>query len=540
MSGFFDFQEQMRQQRRGAAPTAAPPSASSPNPTASPTGGAALAPPPQPITVTQLTTTLDRAVRAGVPSTVHVRGEISNYRPHQASGHLYFTLKDAVNCVDCVMWKSEAERLKFSPAAGMEMIASGNVKIWGRAGKYQLYVSALRPLGKGALELAFQQLRAKLEAQGLFDADRKKPLPPFPRTVALVTGANTAALQDMLKVLRRFASLRLLLYPVAVQGEGAAPRIAAALSHLSRHGEDFGIDVILLARGGGSLEDLWPFNEEAVARAIAASRLPIVTGIGHEVDTSIADLVADHHAHTPTEAAQSIVTRWRAAPSEIASLSARLSRSLAVMLADARQQLASVERHEVFRRPLHRVHMLGQLLDDRQRAMNLAMTRRLAAHRFRLGELRSRLDRQIPAAMTFLRQRLHALEQSLAVAERGQLRHAHDRVAKLTQALAERHPRYAARLGAQQVQALQARLFRAARADLQSRREKLDATDRQLAAVSPQNVLRRGYSMTFRKRDQLLLREPRDVRPGERLITRFAEGQVESVADDPNQPTLFD
>ena len=253
------------------------------------------------ISVSQLTAVIDRAIKAGVPGSVLVKGEVSNFKAHAASGHLYFTLKDATACINCVMWKSDAARVKFRPTDGMELLTGGRVAVYAEQGKYQLYVTSLRPIGQGALELALRQLRARLEAEGLFAAARKKPLPPYPLNIALVTSRQTAALQDMLKVLRRFPWLRLSLFHAPVQGDGAGERIADAIAQLNAS-RDRPTDVLLLARGGGSLEDLWAFNEEVVARAIAASRIPVVTGIGHEIDVSIADLVADHHAHTPTEA----------------------------------------------------------------------------------------------------------------------------------------------------------------------------------------------------------------------------------------------
>ncbi len=274
--------------------------------------------------VSQLTSTIERAIKSGVPASVLVRGEVSNLSLHRASGHLYFTLKDANACLDCVMFKSDAQRLKFEPTDGSEMLAGGRIGVYAQRGRYQLYVNTLSPLGKGALELAFQQLRAKLEAEGLFVAERKQLLPIYPRRILMLTSRQTAALQDMLKVLRRYPYLQLMLFHVPAQGDGSAELIADAIRFLNQKSKRIApADVIVLARGGGSLEDLWEFNEECVARAIFASRIPVVTGIGHEVDVSIADLVADYHAHTPTEAAQVIVAEWNSARQAIATSSLR-------------------------------------------------------------------------------------------------------------------------------------------------------------------------------------------------------------------------
>ena len=276
-------------------------------------------------TVTQLTAAIEKAIKTGVPASITVRGEVSNVSDRQASGHLYFTMKDSGASINCVMWRDNAARLQFRLEDGLEIIATGRVTVYAPQGRYQLTVQQILPAGRGALELAFRQLQARLSAEGLFDADRKKTIPQYPTRIVLLTSRATAALQDMLKVLRRFPWLKLMVYHVPVQGDGSAAKIAAAIDHLSRHAADIGgVDVILLARGGGSLEDLWSFNEEIVARAIAASRIPVITGIGHEVDCSISDLVADYHAHTPTEAAQVVSQHWKRAADSLSQAQTRL------------------------------------------------------------------------------------------------------------------------------------------------------------------------------------------------------------------------
>jgi exodeoxyribonuclease VII large subunit len=532
-TGFFDFHEQVRRKPRAAAAGGAeivPAGAASADAAAG----------PQAITVSQLTSRIDRAVRAGVPETVYVRGEISNFRPNAGSGHLYFTLKDVENCIDCVMWKSDASRLKFTPVGGIELLATGKVGIYGKQGKYQLYVNNLRPLGKGALELAFQQLRAKLQAEGLFAPERKRPLPTYPMTIALVTGANTAALQDMLKVLRRFAWIRLLVYPVPVQGQGAAQKIVDAIRHLSERGHELGIEAILLARGGGSLEDLWSFNEEIVARAIDGSTLPIVTGIGHEVDTSIADLVADYHAHTPTEAAQIISHHWRGARDAVDLSNVRLRRLVTDLLQDARQRLRNIERHEAFRRPMDRINGYRQLLDDRQRQLSLALTKRLHVASWRIAEMRTRLDRHMPARINRLREQLSKIGNGISAAIAMRMRRSAERLTRATALLNDRHPKYRLPLHRQRLSGLADRLTVAARSNLLLRQQKLDALARQLEAVGPENVLRRGYTITTRKKTGEILRCGETLKPGEHLLTRFADGETESEVVDLKQPGLFD
>jgi exodeoxyribonuclease VII large subunit len=449
------------------------------------------------MSVWQLTGYIDRAIRAGVPPHVLVKGEVSNWKIHRASGNVYFTLKDPRACIDCVMYAGEASLLRFEPADGMELLAGGRVAVYQQRGKYQLYVTTLEPIGQGALELAFRQLCTKLEAEGLFAADRKRPIPPFPMRIALVTSSGTAALQDMLKVLRRFAFLHLRVYHVPVQGSGAAEQIAAAVNHLGRmHKSIGGVDVILLARGGGSLEDRWPFNEESVARAIAGCPIPVITGIGHEVDTSIADLIADHHAHTPTEAAQVATSNWRSARDGVEMSGLRLRRAAAARLSDARQRLASIERHETFRRPRDRINQLRQLLDDRQRALTFFAADHVAGCAKRLAALSANL--------------------------------------------AERHPRHAVRLAGERVAAMSARMSGAVTGDLKRRLMRLDMMQRHLDAIGPQQVLRRGYTITTAKKGGQVIRTAEQIRPGDKLITRFADGTVESTAADPKQPGLFE
>lgn len=530
-TNFFDFQQSLLAQARRPAAAAA-------KPANGPTAAVGI---PDALTVTQLTQQIDRALKAGLPASVSVRGEVSNYKHHGSSGHAYFTLKDTDACIDCVMFKGDFAKLKFKPSDGLELLATGRVGVYGQRGRYQLYVSALQPVGQGALELAFQQLRARLEREGLFERSRKKRLPRFPQHLALVTSKETAALQDMLKVLRRFAFLKLSIYHVPVQGDGSAEQISAAIHHLNREREDFPVDLILLARGGGSLEDLWQFNEEIVARAICASEIPVVTGIGHEVDVSIADLVADYHAHTPTEAAQVVTAHWRQARDALDTTDVRLRRCVRDFAAGARQRLTHVERHELFRRPLDRVNSLRQFLDDREKSLGHAAATRLHLLQRRLSEIARRLDRHRPGALLArLRQRLDERQHALDFALHARLRLARRRVDALDASLRERHPRHALSLLRHRLDSAAVRLNGATRASCQSLRRQLDSFETQLRLVGPEQVLQRGYSITTHRKTGQVLRSAAQLKPGDRIVTRLADGQVESTADDPNQPRLFD
>ncbi len=451
----------------------------------------------EPLSVSQLTELIQQALDDRLPTTVLLKGEVSNYKHHGGSGHLYFTLKDSQTCIDCVMFRGDAQRLRFTPKDGMEMLATGRVGIYGQRGRYQLYVSRLEPLGQGALELAFRQMCEKLQRQGLFGAERKKPIPAYPQRIVLLTSAQTAALQDMLKVLRRFGWLHLLVHHVPVQGDGSAEKIAAAIEDLNRWRAGLGgIDVILLARGGGSLEDLWEFNEEVLARAIADSQTPIVTGIGHEIDVSVADLVADYHAHTPTEAAQVITAQWRIARDSVDALGIRMRRETRRLLQQCAEQIRSIRRHEAFRRPMDRINRLRELLDDRQRAMAAALQRDAQGRRAELAAWAARLDRCGPQ---------HAVELNRE-------RVAHLR-RELVRSMEELHRRW---------------------------RQTAEAMAGQLQALSPQAVLRRGYSITTLKKGGALVRRADQVKPGDRLVTQVADGLIESTADDQRQLRLFD
>jgi exodeoxyribonuclease VII large subunit len=252
---------------------------------------------------------------------ISVQGEISNCRS-ATSGHYYFTLKDERAQVKCVLFKSQTRGMKFRPGDGLKMVVRGSLSVYEGRGEYQIYVETLEPIGRGALQLAFEQLKRRLEADGLFDGARKKPLPLLPNRIGLITSRSGAAVRDVVRILtRRFPNVHLTLYPVRVQGEGAALEIVEALRYFQKK---LTADVILLVRGGGSIEDLWAFNEESVARAIAASAIPVISGIGHETDFTIADFAADMRASTPSAAAEIVVQTRREFDKHVNDLRASL------------------------------------------------------------------------------------------------------------------------------------------------------------------------------------------------------------------------
>ncbi|MGB7082357.1 MAG: exodeoxyribonuclease VII large subunit, partial [Candidatus Acidiferrales bacterium] len=297
--------------------------------------------------VCELTLRLCDVLEAEFPD-VWVEGEISNFRAAQ-SGHLYFTLKDEKAQIRCVCFRDQVRGLRFRPEDGLKVTVRGGVSVYESRGEYQIYVSHVEPVGLGALQLAFEQLKKKLEAEGLFDAERKKPLPALPRRIGIVSSPQGAAIRDIVRVLRRrFPNLHVMLFPVKVQGDGAAEEIVRAIRHFNRAEM---VDVMIVARGGGSLEDLWAFNEEIVARAIAASEIPIITGIGHETDTTIADFAADMRAPTPSAAAE-IVVRTRAEfEKHIVECTRELAQHMRYFFSERRHVLRDLATHRAFRRP---------------------------------------------------------------------------------------------------------------------------------------------------------------------------------------------
>ena len=307
---------------------------------------------------------------------------------------MYLTLKDETAQLRAVIWRRTASRLKFELHDGLEVVAAGPLEVYQARGSYQLIVEQLIPQGLGALELAFRQLREKLAQEGLFDPERKRPLPRFPRRIALVTSPTGAAVRDMLQVItRRWQAADILLLPVAVQGEGAAEQIAAALRMVNRIP---GVDVVITGRGGGSLEDLWAFNEEIVARAIHDCPIPVISAVGHEIDVSISDLVADLRALTPSEAGELVVPDGAEVLSELTRHRDKLVSALRDRAGRARLQLEAISSRRVFTRPLERIHDLTARLDELADRFQRSVARRVELGRQRLAGVANSLDALSP------------------------------------------------------------------------------------------------------------------------------------------------
>jgi exodeoxyribonuclease VII large subunit len=347
-------------------------------------------------TVSELTRAIKGVLETGFSSVVVV-GEISNFKRH-TSGHIYFTLKDEGAQLSAVLWRSRAATLAMMPQDGMKVIVTGRITVYEVRGAYQIDVASIKPVGAGELQMAFERLKEKLSAEGLFDTGRKRPIPDYPERIGIVTSRTGAVLHDMMHVFRRrFPALTILLVPARVQGAGAAEEIAQGIRDLNEYGA---VDLIIIARGGGSLEDLWAFNEEIVARAIATSRIPVVSAVGHEVDFTIADFVADLRAPTPSAAAEIVVKDRLALLEILREFAYTMHESIALRLTHHRENIRHLLKSHAFNRPMDLLHSHSQHVDELTRSMGA-----FATHRFTL----------ISTEMRGIQQRLAALDPVLTL-----------------------------------------------------------------------------------------------------------------------------
>ena len=429
-------------------------------------------------------TRLTRAVRSlleGHFGAVWVEGEISNLaRP--TSGHLYFTLKDPSSQVRCAMFKARNALLGFTPANGAQVLVSARVSLYEPRGEFQMVVEHMEPAGEGALRLRFEALKRGLAAAGLFDEAHKKPIPATPGAIGVVTSPTGAAIRDILHVLaRRSPGIPIILYPTPVQGVAAVPGLVRAIQTANRRDE---VDVLIVARGGGSLEDLWAFNEEAVVRALFGSRLPVVTGVGHEVDFTLADLVADLRAATPSAAAERCAPDTRHLLRQIAQFERRLAGRMRGELVEGKLRLDGAERRLVH--PGRRIEQFQQRMDE--------------------------LDRRLPRAMALALQR------------------AAGRVNTLARAVEAADPTPRLALAAQRVASLAHRLPQAWQTAQERRGRRVDGLGQTLAAVNPLATLERGYAIVSDTSGQIV-REVAGLKPGTRITARVARGALQATVE---------
>jgi len=450
---------------------------------------AAPAPTPQPTlsvperrvwSVRELVTDI-RAYTESVYAAIWVEGEISNCRP-AASGHIYFTLKDGDAQLLVVLFRRQAQLLRFRPQDGLAVLVRGRVSVYESRGQLQLIAETMEPRGAGALQIAFEQLKRRLAEEGLFDAARKRPLPPFPHCIGVVTSPTGAVIRDIATVIRRrHARLNLLIYPALMQGAACPDSVIAGIAWFNAPENAGQADLILIARGGGSLEDLAAFNDEALARAIAASGLPVVSAIGHETDFTIADFVADLRAPTPSAAAELITAAQHRVEERVEALEARLRRGIAFSMVQARQRYARLAADSVLARIRDTMYRREQRLDDLQDRLESAMDRRLRTPAARLAALEIRLRQHAPVA------RLAAARRRLDQADEA-LRRTGDRL-------------------------------------LIARRTRLARAATRLEGLSPLAVLRRGYAIVYGE-DGTLLRAAAEASPGRKISARLAAGTL--------------
>jgi exodeoxyribonuclease VII large subunit len=411
---------------------------------------------------------------------IWVEGEISNFRAHD-SGHLYFTLKDQNAQIRVVMFRSSARLLRFRPENGMQIVTRGRVTIYEDRGEMQISAEYLEPKGAGALQIAFEQLKAKLEAEGLFDAARKKPIPTLPQKIGVVTSPQGAALRDILNILqRRHHSANVLIFPAQVQGESAALEVIAGVRYFNKSKS---VEVIIVARGGGSAEDLAAFNHEELARTIAASQIPIVSAVGHETDFTIVDFVADLRAPTPSAAAELVIRSRQEIDEQLESLHRRLAKSIRYQLLMARQSLTEFAQHQAFARMMDLIHRRQQRLDD--------LVYRMANSERAVIEGQRRCFEALSAAVRHydVRRVLSGIRRDLET----------------------------------QVSALGA----AVRNSLLERKVRLDRIDTALRALSPMAILERGYALVF-DASGTLLKDAAQVHAGDKISARLAKGTVDA------------
>lgn len=483
------------------------------------------------LSVIQLNDLVKGALAGALPAAVHVAGEIQDLSG-SGSGHVYFTLKDAHSELRCVMWRSAAIRLRFAPTDGLQVVATGGVEVYPPRGVYQLVVRSLEPRGVGALELAMRQLREKLQREGLLDPRRRRPLPKYPRRLAILTSLHGAALRDMLQTLaRRYPPIEVLVLGVQVQGDGAARSIAGAIGFMNTHAERLGgIDVAIVGRGGGSLEDLWAFNEEMVARAILASRIRIISAVGHETDVTIADLVADLRAPTPTAAAELAVPDAGDLCKQLEERALRISRLFAHRIEAADLRLKRCLDRAPLRRPLARFAELADRLEKCSQQLHHVIRRHIAAAADHLANLEQQKLRSGAGHLLAARERLSQRTYSLARAFEGRFALESNRVAKAALQVNERLP---ARLhrASDRIEQLARRITTAARTQIDRTRLQLDSRVEGILARDPRRVLQRGYSITRDAATGRVIRSSREVEPGEILETETADGRIQSTAN---------
>jgi exodeoxyribonuclease VII large subunit len=503
-------------------------------------------------TVSEVNSLIKEILENNLPKRLTIKGEISNWRVGP-TGHRYFSLKDENSIFPCAMWKSSFSSVKFKVENGMAVLATGSIEIYIPHGRYQFIVDDLEPEGVGARQLALEQMKKKLRTQGLFDEAHKKPIPPYPERIGILTSESGAAIEDIKdSIWNRWPCVRLFLYPVPVQGEGAAAEIAAGIRDINRRNKKLKLDILIVGRGGGSMEDLWAFNEEVLARAIFDSKIPVISAVGHEVDTTIADLVADARASTPTKAGVVAVPDMQEVLGQLAYFQKRLGSVLRAKLELCQENLHTILASASFRKPLLIVHNAEQQLDELGANLSEVIKRllveardvlhdsyeqviKIEPHRLLgrktvdLHDLRNRANVGVRVILNDKHMQLASAENQLVEKIKGLLVEKQRRLSTSYERVVRIEPHR--QIGRRMVELsnLSNRANVGVGAILNKRQMELTGAENRLAGLNPKSVLQRGYSITTNKKTSLLVRNLADVQIADCIITELAgENLIES------------
>lgn len=432
------------------------------------------------LTVTQLT----EKIRGNVEhiGLVWLTGEISGLKCH-TSGHIYLTIKDGENQIAAIVWRRVAKKLATDLKDGIEVLVSGEISVYGPQSKYQIYVKSIEPRGAGALLIAFENLKKKLSAEGLFDRKRKKTLPKMPKKICIVTSPTGAAVQDILNVInRRFSALEILIYPVRVQGDQASKEIADAIEFINTSSELCDVETLIVGRGGGSPEDLWAFNEEIVARAIFRSKIPVISAVGHEIDFTISDYVADRRALTPSEAGELAVPRYDQVLRDLKTKERQLHLSMMNKLHLAKSNVNRLGSSRCFTKPQDRIDQYYQTLDILEQRMKNCVTKFVKDKHIVISQLYGQLVAQRPS----------------------------NRVIRYQEHL----------------ESLRSRLHTAMNKRLELEKNKMKGLSAHIEALSPLGILSRGYSITYTEKGEEVVKSSKQVEPGEYIWSKFSDSWI--------------
>lgn len=457
-----------------------------------------------PYSITQITRLIKGAIVDQFPGAITIKGEISNFKAHY-NGHIYLALKDAGATIPAVIWKGTASKLKITPTDGMQVTATGNIDLYEAHGKYQFIIRTLNDAGTGALELAYKALLEKLKSEGLFDTQHKKSIPLVPETIAIVSSASGAAIEDIKNTLnRRFPIVKQWLYTVAVQGKTAGEQIANGIKNLNMQSKALGnIDVIIIARGGGSIEDLWAFNEEVVARAIFDSTIPIICGVGHETDTTIADFVADFRAPTPTAAAEIAVPDINDLSTLVNSTAIRLANTIGRQFSTLKQQVNSIALRPCFSRPLDSLHYKTQTLYQKESQLTKSISDKINQSRQSLYRHEATVNKIEPRRHIVTKQnKLNNLSNTITMALQNQLVSQTFKVREVAITLSANKP------------------------DTMMGKHQLHQITKRLENLNPKAVLNRGYSITRHKQNNNIITDMTTLNDGATIVTELANNKT--------------